>query len=576
LSNLFRVVFSMSLSGTAIILLLLLLRPLLKERFSKAWQYYIWMIVVVRLLVPYSPEHSLVNDLFHSNIIHNLSIEFVNEKTALLDTITNKTASSTQQTSGQQENSVYTVGKPTPAEISSPAIHSKQTDYIQQMWNVAGILWLIGVTVIFLYKIIHYIQFIRLIQRYAEPIVDSDLIKLYLRISSELGIRKAPRLLQSSQATSPMLIGLFRPTIYLTEFTLLLEKESLTYVLKHELVHHRRHDLWYKWFSELALSLHWFNPFLYCMSNQIISQCEISCDEAVARDLTPEERRVYGNILLNTASENINYNKHILSTTLYEDKKSLKERILSIMNTRRRTKKTIIVSVMVALLICTTAFMLGACSLKEDTPKANAEVSNELEADTGTQVTPTPSVTASLPDTSNISTSSDTSDNSGSNSTGQDATAENQPTTSNQDNSISSDSITYSNTEYGFDFTLPASWEGYTIQSEDWQGTAIDGDQQGTVVESGTKLMIRSPKWTAKDPYQDIPIMVFTLDQWDQVTNEKIALGAAPILPSELGRNSKYVFALPARYNYAFPSGYEEVDQILQNGALVGNENMKE
>jgi hypothetical protein len=49
---------------------------------------------------------------------------------------------------------------------------------------------------------------------------------------------------------------------------------------------------------------------------------------------------------------------------------------------------------------------------------------------------------------------------------------------------------------------------------------------------------------------------------------DEFHIGAAPINPSELGRNATYVFALPARYNYAFPTGYEEVDEILKGNPL--------
>jgi len=62
--------------------------------------------------------------------------------------------------------------------------------------------------------------------------------------------------------------------------------------------------------------------------------------------------------------------------------------------------------------------------------------------------------------------------------------------------------------------------------------------------------------------------MIFTLDQWELVQEENISLGAAPIPPSELGRNDRYVFALPARYNYEFPIGFEEVEEILKSNPL--------
>jgi hypothetical protein len=61
--------------------------------------------------------------------------------------------------------------------------------------------------------------------------------------------------------------------------------------------------------------------------------------------------------------------------------------------------------------------------------------------------------------------------------------------------------------------------------------------------------------------------MVFTLEDWNLIVSEKLSVGAAPIPPRELGRNSKHVFAIPARYNYAYPVGFEEVDEIINNSS---------
>ena len=62
--------------------------------------------------------------------------------------------------------------------------------------------------------------------------------------------------------------------------------------------------------------------------------------------------------------------------------------------------------------------------------------------------------------------------------------------------------------------------------------------------------------------------MIFTLDQWSLLEKEEYHIGAAPVRPSILGQNNKYVFALPPRYNYTFPEGYEEVENILENNPL--------
>lgn len=128
-------------------------------------------------------------------------------------------------------------------------------------------------------------------------------------------------------------------------------------------------------------------------------------------------------------------------------------------------------------------------------------------------------------------------------------------------------SVIYKNMQYGFLVKLPDSWKDYTLVADKWNGMAADGSKDKTV-ETGSIIYIRNPLWTSKNPYQDIPVMIFTLKQWGLVQSEKIVIGAAPIGPSELGRNSKYVFALPARYNYSYLTGYEEVDKILKSNSL--------
>ena len=135
---------------------------------------------------------------------------------------------------------------------------------------------------------------------------------------------------------------------------------------------------------------------------------------------------------------------------------------------------------------------------------------------------------------------------------------------------INTESIVYNNSQYSFKFTLPKSWEGYTIVTDKWIGTGLNGTGSGIVVETGPMVSIRPPQWTSQAPRQDIPIMIFTMAQWTKLQAEEFSVGAAPIPPSEIGRNSNYVFALPARYNYAFPVGFEEVESILANTPLLG------
>jgi hypothetical protein len=123
--------------------------------------------------------------------------------------------------------------------------------------------------------------------------------------------------------------------------------------------------------------------------------------------------------------------------------------------------------------------------------------------------------------------------------------------------------VIYTNRQYHFRFDLPQSWQGFTVLSEEWSGRA-DNPNQTLPTETGPEIILRHPLWTEAHPRQDIPIMIFTTRQW----NENLVVSAAPIGPLELGRNSRFVFALPARYNFAFLDGYEEVESILRHRPL--------
>jgi hypothetical protein len=127
--------------------------------------------------------------------------------------------------------------------------------------------------------------------------------------------------------------------------------------------------------------------------------------------------------------------------------------------------------------------------------------------------------------------------------------------------------IEYRNKQYGFCFCLPQGWRKFSIKIDQWKGYS-NGPEGDAVTQRGPLISLRHPRWTQANPRQDIPIMVFTLTQWASLQREDFHVSAAPIGPSELGRNRRYVFALPPRFDWAFPTGYEEVEQILSASPL--------
>jgi len=126
--------------------------------------------------------------------------------------------------------------------------------------------------------------------------------------------------------------------------------------------------------------------------------------------------------------------------------------------------------------------------------------------------------------------------------------------------------IYYVNRQFGFRFTLPPDWTGYTILlgewGGDWNGDSDRPDEKGPI------LSIRHPGWTEDNPWQDIPIMIFTHAQWRAVDSGALIVSAAPFGPQEIGRNRRYVFALPPRYLVDENKGYEDVLRIMQGHPL--------
>jgi hypothetical protein len=100
--------------------------------------------------------------------------------------------------------------------------------------------------------------------------------------------------------------------------------------------------------------------------------------------------------------------------------------------------------------------------------------------------------------------------------------------------------VVYHNEQFDLTFSLPASWQGYSVLVQQWEGHAAP--------ECGPMIILRHPLWKTSDPYQDIPILVFTSSQWEANRGAGLCIGAGG-LEYEIGHNRKYAFAISSRFN---------------------------
>jgi hypothetical protein len=153
-----------------------------------------------------------------------------------------------------------------------------------------------------------------------------------------------------------MLTGIIHPAIILPDIKY--TDGQLQAVLLHELTHLRRNDVLLKWLTLFTCALHWFNPAAWLTRREIDRACELACDEAAVSRLGGESKLLYCDTLVRMAADSLP--RPALSTTMCEDKRLLKERLVSVMKGKRHTKATIAATVLIASAAVIIAVLLGA------------------------------------------------------------------------------------------------------------------------------------------------------------------------------------------------------------------------
>ncbi len=199
-----------------------------------------------------------------------------------------------------------TATEATAAVDGTVGITVSHTPDIGTVLNILAWLWLAGIAVEAIYKIVSYLRFTRSLKKSLTK-CDYD----------------APVPVFTSQmAASPFLMGFFRSKIVLPEKPM--DEAELELAIRHELIHHNRHDIQKKFFAELLKCINWFNPTFYVYANKLSELSELTVDEILSSDLDHTGRKAYGGLLLKFASSQ---QESILCTDLSKAAKSLADRL---------------------------------------------------------------------------------------------------------------------------------------------------------------------------------------------------------------------------------------------------------
>ncbi len=369
MNKIFFISLSLSVSGSLLALTLLLLKPLVRTRLGQTWQYYIWLLVALRFLLPFSPEVSLIGGI-SGHLKSILSYSGIADTDNVLPV-----EFSAPQPEDLPTSSDSFVKQGVPDNL--PEV-SKEPFRLSNFLPFLWIPWLIIALFLLFYQIIIYQCYARKIKIKAKIPLDPQLLYLYheevayARISSHLP------LLINPQAPSPMLIGILQPVIILPNSDM--EEDALRHTFRHELTHYRRLDALYKWFLQIILCIHWYNPMVYYIRKEINRCCELSCDENVIKNMDIDSRILYGDTLMNSLNKQVKNNSTI-TLPMGENTKLIKERLDMIMCFKKKSRSAICVTLLLTLILLCNFTYLGAYA---------GTVKNSLAASPQESSSPTP------------------------------------------------------------------------------------------------------------------------------------------------------------------------------------------
>lgn len=367
MENLFLSVLSISLTTSVIIIALIVLGSLLNKRYVAKWKYGLWIALAVRLLVPVN--YTVPDSDFQITVPNEVRSLTVSDIFETEDEVVGVQPADPEMAEVQIAEPQTVKPMPTKPDIQDKARPSFS------LMQASAYLWAVGAMGLLIWQLTGFFYYKHGILKRGKRAENPMLLEQLRELCGELGIRKDIALLIYENASSPMIIGFWRPVLVLPgdDYT---SGESY-YILKHELIHLRRHDVLIKFLLMMARDIHWFNPVVYLMQKEAAVDMELACDEAVVRGASFDQREAYTETLMSVL-HGAQRRGPLLSTQFSGGVRIMKKRFRNILSKAKKKNGVLLFSgILIMTLIIGT--MVG-CSMEQP-------MSGILAEDTGGQNT---------------------------------------------------------------------------------------------------------------------------------------------------------------------------------------------
>ena len=303
-----------------LIVVFLLIKKILKKNLSSRMQYNLWYILLGLFAVPFITF--CFNHVNFPNVytwFQYLTIRYTPEFAGI---------NSSKSISGHH--------------LENNLINNFTLSVDRNFPSAAGYIlfgiWLIGIFIMIILMVRSALHLYKL-KKSALPLQNEQIREQYILCLKEMNININIPIYSTAFLKSPIIVGLFRPCIYIPIHLISNYNASdIRYMLLHELQHFKHKDSISIYLMNIAFIIYWFNPFVWYALKEMRTDCEIACDTSVLEMLDKKDYIAYGNTLINFADK-ISHTSFPFSTGLSGNFKQMRQRILNIASYKELTNK---------------------------------------------------------------------------------------------------------------------------------------------------------------------------------------------------------------------------------------------
>jgi beta-lactamase regulating signal transducer with metallopeptidase domain len=321
-----------SIMASILVGIILLIKILFGKKLNPRWHYLLWIILVVRLILPWSPSSSfsiysvLSNSYEKMSQIQHRSYIFAEHEQNY----------NTMQFSTETVPEVYN-SKDLNGELRIILERTKEKNSKNKQGNkppisfhfIAIYIWLAGVIVLYFITYITNKKIYNTIKKQA-VIPKERIVEILEKCKESMGISRDIPLILAGELSSPTVLGFFRPKILLSNQNIKLNDQQLRHIFYHELAHIKRGDVALNWLMHCLVILNWFNPIIWLAYFWMREDQEVACDAYALTFMEESERIHYGLTLISLLEQNSIYYYDPSLANLSRNKRTMKRRILMI------------------------------------------------------------------------------------------------------------------------------------------------------------------------------------------------------------------------------------------------------